>query len=122
MAGPTGRRGKPVALSVISLPRGAYRTTSRLARPVHEPPQRPAERAEVEAPNRIRDGERRVPDENGDDDDVLDDEVVHPDELSGALNGVQLGLRGAPEAVVFVVAPAGQVRARPLVRLLRGLP
>src|SRR5215470_2576328 len=60
--------------------------------------------------------------EHRDDDDVLHDEVVHPDEVSGALGRIQLGLRSTPEPVVLIIAPAGQVRARPLVRFLCHLP
>src|SRR5215469_13117444 len=60
--------------------------------------------------------------EHRDDDDVLHDEVVHPDEVSGALGRIRLGLRSTPEPVVLIIAPAGQVRARPLVRFLCHLP
>src|SRR5437879_799172 len=95
---------------------------SGLARPVHEPPQRSAERAEVEAADAIADGEDGVSNDDGDHHDVLDHEIVHPDELGGALDRVHLGLGGAPEAIVLVVAPPGQVRAGPLVGLLRDFP
>jgi len=63
-----------------------------------------------------------VPDEHGDDHDVLNDQIIHADELRRSLGRVHLGIRGAPQAIVLLVPPARRVRARPFIRLLRDLP
>src|SRR6266850_3680047 len=114
------RRGKPRRVgswytSTLHPPPAA----SGLPRPVHEPPQRPAERAEVEPADRVGRREHRVPDDDGDHHHVLHDEVVHPDEHGRALDRVHLALGGPPQPVVLVVAPAAHVDAGPLVGLLR---
>src|SRR5881392_3760743 len=90
--------------------------------PVDEAPEWSAERAEVEAAQRISGGEHRMPDDHRNDHDVLHYEIVHPDEHRRSLHGIHLAFRRAPEAIVFVVAPARHVDAGPLVRLLRRLP
>src|SRR5438132_6469486 len=101
---------------------GRRTSVSGFASPVHEAPERAAERTEVEAADRVGHREHRVPDEDRDDDHVLDDEVVQADEEGRALGRIHLRFGGAPEAIVLVVSPASQVRAGPLVGLLRGFP
>src|SRR5712691_4031130 len=66
-----------------------------------------------------RDGGHARPPDDGDDHDVLDDEVVHLDEEGRALDRIHLGLGGLPGPIVLLVAPPGRVAPRPLV-LLRG--
>ena len=47
---------------------------------------------------------------------IAHQDVVHADELGGALDRVQFGLRGREERVVLGVAPAQVVAAAPVAR------
>src|SRR5216683_3051894 len=63
--------------------------------------------------------------EAGDDGDhhvVVDGEVVQLDQHGSTLDGIELDLGGLVDVVVFLVLPAGDVAALPLVRLARHFP
>jgi hypothetical protein len=87
--------------------------------PVGQPPHGGVPAVEIHALQARGGGADAVAPDHGNDGDVGDDQVVHPDEERGALDRVHLRLGGAPEAVVVVVAKPRDVAARPLV-LARG--
>src|SRR3989454_9671819 len=70
----------------------------------------------------VRGRGHRRPQHDRDHHDVLDDEVVHLDEQRRPLDGIELGLGGAEQLVVLLVAPARDVAPLELVVLGRDLP
>src|SRR5262245_48386839 len=93
-----------------------------LLRPVGERPEVAVPAALHHVAHPVRDRGDARPEHHGDDDDVLDDQIVHLDEESRSLDRVHLGLGGLPRPVVLLVTPAGWIAARPLVLLGRDLP
>src|ERR1700730_6302121 len=93
-----------------------------LAVPVGEPPERhvPARELHALEPG----GGRRdaVTPHDGNDDDVLDHEIVHLDEERRPLDRIHLAFGGPKDPVVLLVAPAGDVPPLPLVLLGGRLP
>src|SRR5215510_15809730 len=108
-----GRRPGPGPGQSLTLP---------LAVPVGEVPEVGVPARDVGALELAGHGGDHAAPQHGNDHHVLDDHVVHPDEEGSALDRIQLRLPGAPELVIFLAAPAGDVAALPLVLLARRLP
>src|SRR5215475_2562935 len=93
-----------------------------LAVPERKPPEVRVPPRHVGALQPVGDRRHYHAPQHGNNDRVLDDEVVHPHEVSGSLDGVHFRLGGLPRLVVVVVAPARDVPALPLVGFGRHLP
>src|SRR6185295_6706508 len=78
--------------------------------------------AALRRPQLVADRGHPRPPDHRDGDHVLDDEVVHLDEHRGALDRVELALRGLVELAELLALPANDVAALPLVLFRGNLP
>src|SRR5262247_2867291 len=98
------------------------RGRSPLAVPERHAPEVGVPARDVGALQPVGDGRHHHAPQHRDDDGVLDDEVVHLDEVRRPPGGIHLGLGGLPYLVVFFVPPARDVPALELVGLRGHLP